>query len=130
MSNKIIRRGVCQMASSIHSNSRAEIHDVPMDVIIRPFPAVVNEEKIHSLMNALNNEETEHTVPPIDVLWIKGSEGEVVKAARKVAFTIIKFMNYCYYCANSNNLEIFKQMRLNDCEARFQKKTIKIVDYI
>lgn len=63
------------MASSIHSSPRADVHDVPMDVIIRPLLAVVNEEKVRSLMSALTNVETEHTVPPIDILWIKGSEG-------------------------------------------------------
>ncbi|XP_012535044.1 sulfiredoxin-1 [Monomorium pharaonis] len=71
----MIRRSACQIASSIHSNPRAEVHDVPMNVIIRPFPPVVNEEKVQSLMSALKNVETEHTVPPIDILWIKGIEG-------------------------------------------------------
>jgi len=61
-------------------------------------------------------------------LWIKGSGGEVVKAARKVALTIIKFMNY--YCANnSNNLEVFKQM-IKQLWSTILEKTIKIVDYI
>ncbi|EZA60722.1 hypothetical protein DMN91_001665 [Ooceraea biroi] len=71
---KMIRRGMCQMASSIHSNPHAEVYEMPMNVIIRPLPAVINEEKVQSLMSTLKNVETEHTVPPIDVLWIKGSE--------------------------------------------------------
>lgn len=83
MPSKMIRRSACQIASSIHSSPRAEVHEVPMDVIIRPFPAVVNEEKVESLMSALKNVETEHTVPPIDVLWIKGTEGEVAEVEYK-----------------------------------------------
>jgi len=71
----MLRRSVCQVASSIHSNPHAEVHEMPMDIIIRPLPTVVNEEKVESLMSTLRNVETEHTVPPIDVLWIKGIEG-------------------------------------------------------
>jgi len=74
----MIRRGACQVVSSIHSNPRAEVHEIPMSIIIRPFPPEVNEEKVQSLMSALKNTETEHTVPPIDVLWIKGIEGNYI----------------------------------------------------
>jgi len=73
----MIRKDVCQTTSSIHSNSSAEIYEMPMNVIIRPFPAIVNEEKVQSLMSTLKNVETEHVVPPIDVLWIKGTKGKV-----------------------------------------------------
>lgn len=63
-----------ETSTSIHSDANAEIYDVPMNVIIRPIPPIVDEEKVQSLMNTLNNPETESFVPPIDILWIKGSE--------------------------------------------------------
>ncbi|XP_057327808.1 putative sulfiredoxin isoform X1 [Microplitis mediator] len=62
-------------STSIHSNKDAEIYDVPMNVLLRPFPPEVNEEKVKSLMETLSDPETESLVPPIDVLWITGTEG-------------------------------------------------------
>ncbi|XP_076654265.1 sulfiredoxin-1 isoform X4 [Halictus rubicundus] len=70
---------VCNMnnatPTSVHSDVNAEVYDVPMEVIVRPIPPIVDEEKVQSLMDTLKCPKTESSVPPIDILWIKGSEG-------------------------------------------------------
>ncbi|XP_037811653.1 putative sulfiredoxin [Lucilia sericata] len=60
---------------SVHSASIDEIHEVPMSVIHRPIPSVLDEEKVKSLMETIKNEKSSDQVQPIDVLWIKGSKG-------------------------------------------------------
>lgn len=39
--------------TSIHSHQIKDVHEVPMNVIIRPFPLEVNEEKVKSLVETL-----------------------------------------------------------------------------
>ncbi|XP_070600512.1 sulfiredoxin-1 [Erythrolamprus reginae] len=71
------RRRWFSMASeggrSIHSDNVSEVHQVPMRVIIRPIPPVLDEKKVDSLMKTI--QEDPDQAPPIDVLWIKGTEG-------------------------------------------------------
>ncbi|CAG4927451.1 putative sulfiredoxin [Colias croceus] len=61
--------------TSIHSAYVDEVHDVPMSVIIRPFIPELDENKVQSLMDTIQKEEAQGIVPPIDVLWITGSQG-------------------------------------------------------
>lgn len=38
---------------SIHSDTVEEVHNIPMQVIIRPFPPVLDEQKVQSLMDTI-----------------------------------------------------------------------------
>lgn len=39
--------------TSIHAAGITEVHEVPMDVIIRPIPPILDEDKVESLMETL-----------------------------------------------------------------------------
>lgn len=38
---------------SIHSDTVKEVHNIPLQVIIRPFPPVLDEQKVQSLMDTI-----------------------------------------------------------------------------
>lgn len=68
------RQSLEAINGSIHSGNLSQVHQVPFHVLIRPFPSELNEEKVLSLMDTLSSGRDDE-VPPIDVLWITGSQG-------------------------------------------------------
>jgi uncharacterized ParB-like nuclease family protein len=46
------------MPTSIHSESIEEVHDVPLEVIQRPLPSEVDEDKVSSIMETLQVSDT------------------------------------------------------------------------
>ncbi|XP_038606498.1 sulfiredoxin-1 [Tachyglossus aculeatus] len=58
---------------SIHSGSITAVHNIPLSVLIRPLPSVLDPAKVKSLVKTI--QAAPERVPPIDVLWIEGSQG-------------------------------------------------------
>ncbi|XP_075989638.1 sulfiredoxin [Anticarsia gemmatalis] len=75
LTTSVTSRNLAVRMASVHSAWKDEVHDVPMSVIIRPFMPELDEKKVLSLIETIQNEGEIDKVPPIDILWIKGSEG-------------------------------------------------------
>ncbi|GFW24329.1 putative sulfiredoxin [Trichonephila clavipes] len=95
--------------TSIHAAHIEEIYDVPFEVLIRPFPSELDEEKVLSLMKTLKNSETKVGVPPIDVLWVTGREGG----------------NYYYSFGGCHRYEAHKRLQLPFIRCKLVKSTIQ-----
>uniref|UniRef100_A0A8C7FRI3 sulfiredoxin n=1 Tax=Oncorhynchus kisutch TaxID=8019 RepID=A0A8C7FRI3_ONCKI len=87
---------------SIHSDNVEEVHNVPIEVIIRPIPPLKYKRKIHSLIGTIPT-----SALPIDILWIKGRKGG----------------NY-YYFGGCHRLEANKWLKMKNIPAKIFKSNV------
>lgn len=83
-----------------------EVHEVPMHVIQRPLVQSLNEDKVQSIMETILSNPEE--VPPITVLWLKGTEGG----------------NYYYGFGGCHRFEAHKRLGRSSVHAILQKSSL------
>ncbi|CAG5134413.1 unnamed protein product [Candidula unifasciata] len=93
---------------SVHAAHITEVHNVPMKVLIRPIPSVLDEVKVSSLMETIQNPETVDKVPPIDILWVKGREGG----------------DYYYSFGGCHRYEAYKRLKRETIPCKIFKSTV------
>ncbi|KAH9500746.1 hypothetical protein Btru_076383 [Bulinus truncatus] len=94
---------------TVHAAHITEVHNVPIHILIRPIPSILDENKVISLMETIKSEEEKNTVPPIDVLWITGRQG-----------------GYYYYSfGGCHRYEAYKRLKRESIPCKLFKSTVE-----
>ncbi|CAL1544609.1 unnamed protein product [Lymnaea stagnalis] len=109
---KDTKESPCKILSdhlTVHGAHITEVHEVPMRVLIRPIPSILDEEKVASLMNTIESVETRENVPPIEVLWITGRKGG----------------DYYYSFGGCHRYEAYKRLKRETIPCKLFKSTVE-----